>query len=319
MSSSKTSRKPKKTHSSPKESKTKSKVKTPDPDKFAFAEITGFTGSKIFDCLLLYGIENCDRLRSFSKNDTFPVDAYYDLEGKMKHHSGDGKDKRKTPFNTGRHGKAIVQYLCSRFVWEIKQIDSRDYNPKDISGWILNGVKSLEFNISQLIMHTAEMIPIDNLITKSHGLEIEIMSKIGNDVFPIDVSFYIAKTLTQFIKILAFNFSNEFWYNNAKTIGERNFRAVLASMEANLPLGSKTLSHGSMSEIEDFLADMIPEQKKNSNEDSKNEESEDSDVSSSSRNSKKKKKKKSRRPPSDEEHSEPESHDETPEYEHEDE
>jgi hypothetical protein len=242
---------------------------------YPFSAISGFTGSKIFDSLLLYGIENCDRLRNTTATDTFPLDKYYDLEGKLEHTKGGG-EKKKTPFNTGRHGKVIVQYICTRFTWEVEQIDIKDFNPVAIPQFILNGVSGLEFNISELIISTVERVPISNLIKKSHGLEQELMTKIGSHIDDIELNFYVAKTLVRFIKILAFNFSNEFWYNNAKTIGERNFRTVLAGCEAYLPNGSVSF-HGIMSEMNNFLKDNVKKIEKGEKKKKKKDSNDDSD------------------------------------------
>lgn len=249
------------------------KGKKPSASKttYPFSEVSGFAGSKIFDSLLLYGIENCDRLRNTTATDTFPLDKYYDLEGKLEHTKGGG-EKKKTPFNTGRHGKVIIQYICSRFTWEVKQIDIKDFNPVAIPQFILNGVSGQEFNISELIINTVERVPISNLIKKSHGLEQELMTKIGAHIDDIDLNFYVAKTLVRFIKILAFNFSNEFWYNNAKTIGERNFRAVLAGCEAYLPLGSLSF-HGIMAELNTFLKNNVKKIEKGEKGEKKKKES----------------------------------------------
>lgn len=237
---------------------TKTKANVDPSNKYPFSEVSGFTGSKIFESLLLYGIENCDRLRNMNDadNDTFPLDKYYDLNSKLEHTKGDKEEKKKTPFNTGKPGKVIIQYICSRFTWEVKQIDMKDFNPYNIPQFILTGLSNLKVNISELIINTVEKVPISNLIKKSHGLEQELMTKIGCHIDDIDLNFYIAKTLVRFIKILAFNFSNEFWYNNAKTIGERNFRAVLSGCEAYLPLGS-TSFHGIMQELNSFLEENV--------------------------------------------------------------
>jgi hypothetical protein len=245
---------------------------------YPFSEVSGFTGSKIFDSLLLYGIENCDRLRKTTDTDTFPLDKYYDLEGKLGHTKGDN-EKKKSPFNTGRHGKVIIQYICSRFTWEVKQINIKNFNPVAIPQFILNGVSEMEFNISHLIVNTVEKVPISNLIKKSHGLEQELMTKIGAHIDDVDLNFYVAKTLVRFIKILAFNFSNEFWYNNARTIGERNFRTVLAGCEAYLPSDSVSF-HGIMNEMTNFLKDnvkKIEKGKKATKESAVDEESKDNE------------------------------------------
>ena len=258
-----------------KDSITKDKKKASDSKTYVFEEVSGFTGSKIFDSLLLYGIENCDRLRNTTSSDTFPLDKYYDLEGKLGHTKG-ACEKKKTPFNTGRHGKVIIQYLCSRFTWEVKQIDIKKFSPVDISSFILKGVAEIKPNLSELIINTVDKVPISNLIKKSHGLEQELMTKIGAHIDDIDLNFYIAKTLVRFIKILAFNFSNEFWYNKSKTIGERNFLTVLAGCESYMPLGADSF-HGIMSEMDNFLKDTIKKADKGENKKKESNEDDDDD------------------------------------------
>jgi len=290
----------------------KKATKEVDLGAYSFNAISGFASSKIFDCLLLYGIENCDRLRDFNDDDTFPLERYYDLKGKIEHTRGNG-EKKKTPFNTGRHGKIIIQYLCSRFVWEVTQIDMDTFDVNNIPKFILDGVSNMKNNVSELIIHTIERVPISNLIKKSHGLEQEMMTKIGTHIDDIDLTFYIAKTLVRFIKYLAFQFSNEFWYNNAKTIGERNFRAVLAGCESYLPVKTKTLKAGLMTELNSYVKDNITDAKKKEkkkeskdadesdegededdvkSDDEENEDANESDGSNKSRSKKKKKKKK---------------------------
>lgn len=289
-------------NSSAKTSRSKNPKEVPDTieKKYPFARIFG-VGSKVSECMLLYGIENIDRLRNFSAEDAFPIEKYYTLNEKIEHTRGDG-EKKKTPFNISRSSKIIIQWLCGRFVWEVTNIDTRSYHSNKNSEFILNGVQELENNISEIIVHTTEKIQISNLIKNSHGLVQEFMIKIGPYIDNIDLNFYVSKTLVQFIKIIAYILSNSFWFNNTRTIGERNFKAALACCDIYHSDNAKSFNDGLINELNDFIKYAMERAPRKQKDESKEDEIDDDDeASNSSKSSRKKKKKNKKKDDSDHE------------------
>ena len=253
------------------QSKSSEKKVAVNLERYPFAAHMKVGSPKVLTCMLYFGIEQCDNLRNASETDMFPLDEYKDLAA-----IDESAEKRKNPFNINRYARAIVQYICARFVWELSrlgQVNLTDANIETRVASMASMAEDMQFNISQLIIATVNAIPINAKITKSHGLEVEIMTRIG-DTLPACLSYYAAKMLTQFIKVLAFNFMNEFWYNTPKTIGDRNFRTVLANLEINAPENSKTVSAGLMAEMNQFIAEALPKSAKDSDEDQKDDDAE---------------------------------------------
>lgn len=230
------------------------KEKSPELAKYKFASLTAAFGPKIVDCLKIYGSQNCDRIRDVSVMRESRGDA-----------SEDPEKKKKTGFAVNAQGREIIRYICARFTWELNTIDKSHLTDSmsyaEINAWIENGVKEWPFNISQMIITAADKIPINDKIGSSHGLEIELMSNFEHDTLPMDIVYYAARALTRFMKILAFNFSNEFWYADAKQVGIKNFRLALSNLESIMSPGTRTVSAGIMRELTQYIEDVCPAKK----------------------------------------------------------
>lgn len=271
--------------------------------------------SKAYEAVLAFGIENLDHLREWDSRDTFPVGKYHTLETKMDKSKKEDDEKRKAPFNTGKSGKLIIQFLCSRAILEMHVMlqeyedSKKDPNfkartdPKtddEIKEWFLSWMENsddFDFSVMAFVINAVDNIPIKNRVKNSQNMEAEFFKNI-NPLFSANakLSFYVAERLTEFLKIVGFYFSNLFWFDTSKTIGERNFRTLISFLYTFVPNHSaKTLDGGMMDRIDEFLKDSTEKKKKKKKEEEEKDDDDDSDSSSDEEEKPKKKKKKDKK------------------------
>jgi hypothetical protein len=229
----------------------------PELDISTHSKLDGFLTGKLADYLVLFCTEVCDQYRDECTEDVFPINDYYTAGKKRAHNRGKGK-LMKTAFNVSSETRLVIRYFCTRYLWEVLQMDVEKlakYEMSDIEAWVLDGVSTMSVNVSSLVIYTGKAMHADKYLTDSYGMEIDLQGRIAKYLKNPSVIFYVAHTLTRFFKWLMTIVASEFWFNNARTISRKNLKTAIATCRIFMPQKSTVMSSGFMDELVQYISE----------------------------------------------------------------
>jgi hypothetical protein len=185
------------------------------------------------------------------------------------------KDKKKNktyPIIFNKDAKAMIDFICSRFLWEIYSIDVEDEWPdtKDaVSAFALTHAHANfpSGNITNLIITSVASINPAKLLPKSYGIDKEIRTKFDVHLSNIAVSDMVSTYLTGFLKLICLYFTNRFWLEKSQTVNMKIFETVLRYIELVAPVDANTVSFGLIAEMTQYRDLVNPSVEKKSNDD----------------------------------------------------
>ena len=164
------------------------------------------------------------------------------------------KKAKSYPIIFNKNAKNYIDFIISRFLWEIFSIDSSDKWPEtmdDIELYVLKHSKEnfTKCNITELIIYSVKAFHPSNIITDSYGIDRELRIKFDEYLNKPNVSNFASIFITDFLKLLALFFSNNFWLEKAQTVNIKYFENALRYIELSIPVDCNTISDGLLSEI----------------------------------------------------------------------
>jgi hypothetical protein len=179
------------------------------------------------------------------------------------------KKKNKTyPIIFNKDAKVMLDFICSRFLWEIYSIDTEDEWPEskeDVVTFALNNAHTNfpKGNITKLIITSVASMQPSKIIPKSYGIDKEIRSKFDAYLDNVSVSDMVSTYLTGFLKLLCLYFTNRFWSEKTQTVNMKIFETVLRYIELSIPVNSNTVSFGLVAEMNQYkeLVNTPPDKK----------------------------------------------------------
>jgi hypothetical protein len=164
------------------------------------------------------------------------------------------KKAKSYPIIFNKSAKNYIDFIISRFLWEIFSIDSSDKWPEtmdDIELYVLKHSKENfpKCNITELIIYSVKAFRPSNIITDSYGIDRELRIKFDEYLNKPNVSNFASIFITDFLKLLALFFSNNFWLEKAQTVNIKYFENALRYIELSIPVDCNTISDGLLSEI----------------------------------------------------------------------
>jgi hypothetical protein len=168
------------------------------------------------------------------------------------------KKKHKTyPIIFNRDAKCMLDFICSRFLWEIYSIEPDDKWPEskeDIVAFALTNahINFPNGNITKLIITSVSVMNPSKLIPKSYGIDKEIRSNFDAYIDNVSVSDMVSTYLTGFLKLLCLYFTNRFWLEKSQTVNMKIFETVLRYIEIALPNDANTASFGLIAEMNQY-------------------------------------------------------------------
>jgi hypothetical protein len=172
----------------------------------------------------------------------------------------DVKEKKKNKTNPivfNKDAKAMFDFICSRFLWEIYSIEVEDAWPDSKEDIVAFALKNAHINfpngnITKLIITSVAIMNPSKLITKSYGIDKEIRSKFDHYIDNVSVSDMVSIYLTGFLKLLCLYFTNRFWLEKTQTVNMKIFETVLRYIEITVPVDANTASFGLIAEMNQY-------------------------------------------------------------------
>ncbi len=127
--------------------------------------------------------------------------------------SKDGTKKPKSyPIAFNKNAKCWLDFIISRFLWEIYSIDTEDEWPevkKDLEDFILDhaNINFPQCNITQLIIHSVRKLKPGKRLINSHELDRELRSKFDCHLNNANLCDIVATYTMDFLKLLCIFFS----------------------------------------------------------------------------------------------------------------
>ena len=175
------------------------------------------------------------------------------------------KKSKSFPLVFNKNAKIYIDFIISRFLWELFSIDSSNEWPKNIEDMELYALKHVKenfakCNITELIIHSVKVFKPSNVISDSYGLDKELRTKFDEYLDNANVSNFASIFITDFLKLLTIFFSNNFWLEKSQTVNVKYFQNILRYIELVIPSSCTTISSGLLSEME--LYDTIVQEEK---------------------------------------------------------
>jgi hypothetical protein len=175
-------------------------------------------------------------------------------ESDEKNTSVEKKKSKSYPIIFNKNARTYIDFIVSRFLWEIFSIESDDTwpeNREDIENFVLEHAPEnfMKCNITQLVIHSVRIFQPSKRITNSHGLDRELRNKFDEYLNNATVSNFASTYITDFLKILSMFFSNKFWLEKSQTVNIKYFETVLRYIELTIPVECKTVSRGLADEM----------------------------------------------------------------------
>ena len=165
------------------------------------------------------------------------------------------KKSKSFPLVFNKNAKTYIDFIISRFLWELFSIDSSKEWPKNMEDMELYALKHVKenftkCNITELIIHSVKVFKPSNVISDSYGLDKELRTKFDEYLDNVNVSNFASIFITDFLKLLTIFFSNNFWLEKTQTVNVKYFHNILRYIELAIPSSCTTISDGLLSEME---------------------------------------------------------------------
>ena len=165
------------------------------------------------------------------------------------------KKSKSFPLVFNKNAKTYIDFIISRFLWELFSIDSSNEWPKNMEDMELYALKHVKenfakCNITELIIHSVKVFKPSNVISESYGLDKELRTKFDEYLDNANVSNFASIFITDFLKLLTIFFSNNFWLEKSQTVNVKYFHNILRYIELAIPSSCTTISSGLLSEME---------------------------------------------------------------------
>ena len=192
------------------------------------------------------------------KNEDVPVVESVSMEDDTKTEETEKEKKQKKiyPIVFNRHAKTIIDFIISRFLWEMYTIDPTSgecpETKQDIENFVLKQILdnwTPNCNITQLIIHSVKIGQPNKHSTETHGLNKELRAKFSEHITNTNLTNYAVEYLTEFIRLIMLYFANRFWLEKSQTVNIKIFETVLRYIEILIPVDCKTISKGLINEI----------------------------------------------------------------------
>jgi hypothetical protein len=164
------------------------------------------------------------------------------------------KKNKSYPIVFNRNIKSLIDFMISRFLWEVYSIDDDlefPENKEELISFILEHAPTNfpQGNITELILN---VVPIFKPFFKrknTYDLDREMRCKFDAHLNNSPVSELVASYMVDFLKILSVSFSNHFWLEKTQTVNIKLFETTLRQLEFLIPVDAKTISHGLMTDM----------------------------------------------------------------------
>ena len=180
-------------------------------------------------------------------------------DNKIVEEKGEKKKKKKKsyPITFNKNARTYIDFIVSRFLWEIFSIDAETEWPENkeaIENYALKHAPEnfQECNITELVIHSIRIYQPSKYIPNSHGLDRELRNKFDEYLNNATASNFAATYITDFLKLLSVFFANKFWLDKTQTVNIKHFETILRYIELVIPIECKTVSSGLVTEMNQY-------------------------------------------------------------------
>ena len=164
------------------------------------------------------------------------------------------KKNKSYPIMFNRNAKCLIDFIVSRFLWEIYSIESEDGYPEtkdDLITFILEQAPTNfpQGNITELILNVVPVYRKSFRHKNTYDLDRLMRGKFDTHLNNSPVSNLAASYMVDFLKILSMTFANRFWLERSQTVNIKTFETVLRQLEFLIPVEAKTVSYGLMTDM----------------------------------------------------------------------
>jgi hypothetical protein len=155
------------------------------------------------------------------------------------------KAKAQMVFN--RNTKTYIDFIISRFLWEIYSIGypiiNNTTNITDIN-YVLDEVPKIftECNITSLVIQSVKVFQPNDILPDSYGLDRELRYRFDEYTNNITLSDFAAKSIVNFLKLLIMVLANKIWDEKSRNINADYCICALRFIGLSVPNSNRNIS-----------------------------------------------------------------------------
>ena len=190
---------------------------------------------KIYDTCTVYALCHYKKLSETHDVDRFPSNKFYKkIQNTKKDEEKSNDKKRVYPITFGKVAKTYIEFMISRFLWEISSIETSEEYPTsntELKKFILDNLpKNLEYNVTEIIIKSSNCMN-GFKINVSDDLKHDCISKFNEILNNMILSDLLASHFTDFLKCIILLITSRIWLEKSHSVNDKIIGCTIMQIE----------------------------------------------------------------------------------------